>query len=448
MLNSREWASVISTGAAFVGVLVVPSMRTVLVQGVRDVARAFSWKIGVIFVVLFAWITGCVWLGWRLSLWDWGLAKDTIVITATLAIPMTFRITNANSGGAIVRRILTDTLGITALLAFYLNVKTFPLWIELLAQPLIAILLVLNAVATAKKEWTPTRKLTGALLVLIGLSSIVLTTFAILGDWNSLVWPELLRAFLLTIWLPALLFPLFYVGAFLMTVENILTRVSLGHTAERPRRRVELALLLGLHVRVKLAARFNGRYNGIAKVTTYRAATRFMRDFRAEVRRDDTAECARVNRLRTNTGKTGVDVDGSQLDRREFDVTKERLEWISVTQMGRYEGNGNRYWDDRDDLTDIMVDAKKHGLPDRHGFTVESTPDRQRWRAWRKLPSGWVLGMGGSGWRSEWVYSGPKAPSSWPGDTDLLWVDKMTSPDLPPDWAKNDNPIVKASDGL
>jgi len=41
-----------------------------------------------------------------------------------------------------------------------------------------------------------------------------------------------------------------------------------------------------------------------------------------------------------------------------------------------------------------MVDAKKHELPEQHGFVVQTSLDGQKWRAWRVLPSAWVLGMG------------------------------------------------------
>jgi hypothetical protein len=209
-----------------------------------------------------------------------------------------------------------------------------------------------------------------------------------------------------------------------------------------------LAILLGLRLRVKLAARFDGRYNNAASLTTYREARHFMRTFRADVRRDDAAERVRIESLRANAGVPGTDASGAQIDRREFHVTKERLRWISTTQMGRYSGNGDRYWSDADGLTDIIVDATRYGLAEHHGFVVETTADGQKWRAWRRLPSGWILGMGGTGWRSEWVFAGDTPPESWPGENDQRWTDNITNPDLPPDWERDDEPIVRTADTL
>lgn len=443
MFTNRELASLILMGLAIVGMLIWPSMRPVLLHGISNFLRCLHWKVLAVFLVLFAWIAGCLALGWLVGLWNWDLLKDTVIITLTFAIPMTFRIVNAQTGGAILRRMVIDTLSFAAFLTFYLNVEPFPLMVEVLIQAFTTLLVL---VAANSGEGTPVRKFATGLLAIVGIGAIVWTTVAIVNDSGLLVWPALLRSFLLTVWLPALLLPLFYVEAFLMTLEGVLPRLRLS-TTDRKRypKRVSLAVLLGLHFRVKLAARFNASYYGLADPQTYREARQFMRKFRADVCLQDAAERERVENLRVNMGKKGTDVDGAQLDRREFHVTKDRLDWISTTQMGRFEGNGGRYWDDNDGLTDLMVAAKKHELPEQHGFVVQTSLDGQKWRAWRVLPSAWVLGMGGSGWRSEWVYAGDEPPQSWPGDRDPLWVDKMSSPDLPPDWEKSDEPVLPAS---
>lgn len=443
MFTNRELASLILMGLAIVGMLIWPTMRPVLLHGISKTVRSLHWKVLAAFLVLFAWIAGCVALGWLVGLWNWDLLKDTVIITLTFAIPMTFRIVEAQTGGAILRRLVIDTLSFAAFLTFYLNVEPFPLIAEVLIQAFAGLLVL---IAATNGEGTPVRKFATGLLAIVGMGAIVWTTVVVAKDWGLLDWLALLRSFLITVWLPALLLPLFYVEAFVMTLGSILTRLRLFNIdRKRHPKRVSLAALLGLHFRVKLAARFNGSYYGLADLQTYREACQFMRRFRADVCLQDAAERERVENLKANAGKKGTDVDGAQLDRREFHATKDRLEWISTTQMGRFEGNGGRYWDDNDGLTDLMVDAKKHELPEQHGFVVQTSPDGQNWRAWRVLPSAWVLGMGGSGWRSEWVYAGDKPPQSWPGDTDPRWVDKMSSPVLPPDWEKSDEPVVPAS---
>lgn len=448
MVTTRESASLILLAIALIALLVWPATRDTVRQGFRSIVSAMHWKLVTSFLALICWIVLCLHLGSLASLWDVGLLKDSIIITLTFAIPMMFRIPKAETGGAIVRRLMLDSLGFVALLEFYVNVEPLPLVGELLLQVVVAALVMLNTVAATRPEWASVRKLTGGLLSVIGVGLILWTTAGVIRDRDTLDWIDLLRSFLLGVWLPALLLPFFYVVAFLMAAEMIFMRLhAVSRTTQLPVR-VQIAVFVGLRSSVKLASRFIGRYNQVAKLRSFRDASQFMRAFRREVHEQDDAERQRLAMLEVNTGLDGTDAFGAQLDRREFHETKERLRWISVCEMGRYEGNDHRYWSDADGLTDVIVDASKHGLPTEHGIAVETDPVAQRWRAWRVLPSGWVLAIGGSGWRSEWVYAGSARPISWPGDGDRQWVDTMTTPELPPDWNRSDAPVVSAAPGI
>ena len=84
----------------------------------------------------------------------------------------------------------------------------------------------------------------------------------------------------------------------------------------------------------------------------------------------------------------------------------------------------------------MLRPPSRYELPDDHGVVVETTPDRTRWRGWRTLPSGWVLGIGATDRTSEFLYAGPAPPSSWPGDGDV-WIDAARQ-EWPPDWDRND----------
>lgn len=270
MLNAREWATLILLALGAALLLTLPKTRAVVVAGIPGILKAFDWRVSPVFVLLMAWITACLALAWRVGLFDWSLVKDAAFITATLAIPMTFRIVNAQTGLVIVKRLTAETLGSTTLIAFYLNVAPFPLWAELVLQPTLALLFAMAAVAGTRTEWAPARKLITVLLGLAGIGALAWTTASIAHDWASMDWVAQLRSFLISLWLPALLLPLFYMEAFPMTAEVLLKRVSWVAPDRTLRRRVRLAIVLGLHFRVKLAARFTGRYNSVGRLSTYR----------------------------------------------------------------------------------------------------------------------------------------------------------------------------------
>ena len=186
-------------------------------------------------------------------------------------------------------------------------------------------------------------------------------------------------------------------------------------------------------LKLSLLSQFNGRYNGVADGGGFRDGLRRMRDFRADLKRRDSEEAERLASLERHGGQPGIDEDGLHIDRREFDVTKKRLDWIWTCQNGQYESQGDRDWDH---LTDLIVDADRHGLPSDHGFVVETAERGQVWRAWRRTPGGAVLGTGGAEHRSQYYVQGDTPPDGWPGRSPE-WVDAARA-EWPPDWNKND----------
>jgi hypothetical protein len=434
MLNNRELASLILLGIIVIICVTVPGVRRSLASGVARVARAlFVWPILVIFAGFLTWVSGWIALAAWAHLWEFGLLKDTMIIVVTLGFPLLFQTVTAKSGTEIFHKIRSETLSISAFLLFYVNLEPLPLWGELVLQPLAVFVQLLAITAGQRSEHRAVQRLASVTLVLIGTAMLAWSTGQIATNAGSYDLLLLAKTLGLSVWLPMVMFPYFYGVAFYATTESILRRVQrLGGEAQPFR--VRLAVFLGLRFSVKRASSFNGRYDNVARAATLVAARQGMRDFRADVRRRAEAESERLADLERYADVTGVDDNGAQLDRREFNVTKERLHWIWTTQIAYYEGNWNRFWDE---LTDMMVSADRHGLPEDHGFVTETTKDHQKWRTWRRLPSGWILGIGGTARGDKFLYEGADPPASWPPDPQH-WTDATTE-HSPSDWKRSDD---------
>jgi hypothetical protein len=430
VLTSREAASLVIVGVFVVAVALIPKLRRSVVPHTRPLLRrVFDWRLVVVCALVLAVAAISITLAWWIGLWEWSLLKDAIFITATVVLPMTFRSLAFPSGGSLASRLLKETLGLASLLTLYLDAAPLPLWGELLLQPLIIVLVMLQAFARADVKYTPARKVFDALLALIGLFLLGWTTTRLITVPPD--WLELLRSVLFNFWLPLTLFPFFYVFGFYARTETLRSRFRALKTPLRPR--VFLAVLIGTRLRLSLLARFSGRYNNVGRATEFRDALRRMAHFREDLERRDAEEAQRLAMLKVRAGALGVDADGCHLDRREFHETKSRLDWIWTCQNGQWERQGGRYWDH---LTDLIVDAEKHGLPAAHGFTVEVAQQGQVFRAWRQTPGGAVLGTGGRERRSQYYFQGDAPPERWPGESEE-WVNAATS-EWPPDWNRSD----------
>ena len=437
LLTNRELATAIWIMVIIAAAIAVPRARIFLAGPLQGVLTAVTRpKVLGVFGIFFVWCAFIICLATHLRVWNLSLLKDSIIIAAVVGIPRLFKSVGQNSGTVILRDVVWDVFRPTAILAFYLNLESLPLWAEIIAIPLFSSLAILHATTGKKLEWKQAQGCIGILLGVLGVGLLVWTVILTIQQLGQTDWMAALMGFALSIWLPLIMFPYLYAAAFYAASETDLTMLRFTNGAPK---RVQLAAFLGLHFSLKWAAAFRGNEYPVGRLKTFRDARQAMRNFRVGIKRDAQLDRERIQRLHDRVGLSGADADGVQLDRREFQVTKKILSWIAVTQMGRYENNGNRYWDD---LTDTMVDARKNCLPDDHGFVTQVTPDGQKWRTWRQLPNRWYLAMGGANdLRHDFYYQGDRPPIGWPLSDRGQWASDL-DPGLPTDWAYNDGSVM------
>lgn len=430
MLTTREVASLLLLAAFVVPIVAVPNMRRSVVPAVPPLLRAaLNPKLLLVYVLVVVVSAASTVVAWWLGLWSWSLIKDAVILTGAVALPMTFRSFGFKSGGELAHRLVRNTFSLAAIMAFYLGTAPLPLAGELLVQAIATGLVVFQAFSRTDAEYRLIEKSCDVLLGAIGVFLLIWTTAALVTPPPD--WPELVRSLLFSFWLPLSLLPFFYAFGFYAVTERVRAGFRAKFKPFTPR--LMLAFMIGTRLRLSLLAQFTGRYSGVADARGFRDGLRRMADFRADLRRRQDEENERAAVLKSNTGWPGLDEHGLHVDRREFDLTKKRLNWIWTCQNGQFERQGGRYWDH---LTDLIVDAERHDLPEDHGFVVETADAGQVWRSWRRGPGGAVLGAGGASHRSQFYFQGEQPPDGWPGSS-AEWVDAARN-DWPPDWNKDD----------
>lgn len=438
-LDNRVVAAVI----LFVGVSALffaflPTRGKVL-RSIWSILRAMaSWKILFPFVLLVGWAVLAVFVAFIFGVWDLSLLTESVIVIVIGGFGVLFTASKALTGKGLVSEIMSPAISVIAIVAFYIGLVPLALWVEIPFQALLLVVVLIQAFTSDNKDHKTIFQLVNGILVLTGIGLLVWTTFQLVANSAEYDWVLIMKGFVALVWIRVAMVPYLYVFAVVSATETIFARLR-GVNGTRPRRRVRLAIILGLHGSLKLANRFKGRYNDIGKVKTYKETRNAMKNFRNDVKSQQEREERRIIDLRDNAGKQGTDSSGAQFDRREYNETKHILDFIWMCQIGRYEGNGKRFWND---LTDAIVDIDSHrkALPKNHGFIVQTTKDRKKWRAWRVLPNGQVLGVGGTNKNNKYLHQGAKPPTSWP-PTKAEWFD-ADKENLPSDWKKADTPAT------
>lgn len=444
-LTTRELASVILL-AVFVGVLLaIPKIRRDVLPSFGGVAKAFFVpKILAVVAVYFGYTAAAVFAASRIGVWNLDLLKDTLIITFFVGFPVAMNAYKIRTGKALISKMIRETVGISVLLAFYLNIEPLPLWGELLVQPIITFFALMAFVGQREEKTKKVGGFFNVLTALIGIGLLIYTTVQIIQNWRTYDPAPLVGSLALSIWLPVLLIPLIYVFAFVMHCESIFTRLPFFNDKKKPKIRARLALLMGLRFSTRLASSFNGLWlRQIARAAGFRDGIRVMRDFRQSLRDEAEAEQRRLALLREFAGVDGVDENGLTLDRREFAETKNVLTDLFYMQMGWHR---NRLGHFKDDMLNILGDVTKKGLPTDHGIELRVRKDKQAWMGWRRTPGGWYFGVGGTkDLNDQWQYDGPTPPDSFPAEGSSSWTNATKTPSSA-EWAASDSAsVVSAS---
>jgi hypothetical protein len=420
-LTTRELASVVLLTCVAVTLLAIPNTRRGLVPGLREVAKAFF--VAKTLLVVFAYLlytAGIAALASSMGAWHFDLLKDTLIITFFVGFPIVMNASDIRTGETLIRKVIRDTVGVSVILAFYLNIEPLPLWGELLLQPSITFSVLMAAVAQREEKTKKTATFFNVLIAITGMGLFVYTTVQIALNWQSYDLSQLLSTFTLSIWLPVLLMPFVYVLAFVMHCEMILVRLPFFNDKKKSKLRARWALLAGLRFSTHLASSFNGIWlRRIAQARGFQEGLRVMQEFRKSLRAEAEAERQHLNRLRDFAGVDGDDEQGLRLDRREFAETKNVLTDLFYRQMGWYRNRLGRY---KGDMLDVLGDVPRKGLPADHSIELRVREDGQAWMAWRRTPCGWYFAVGGTkDLDAQWQYDGAEPPSRFPSSSKQNW---------------------------
>ncbi len=279
MLTNREIASLILIGVLLVFCIVKTDIRKSLVATIKVF---FSYQLVTINLVYLAYAAALVLLAWRLGDWDLRLLRDTVIVLLVVGYPMVFRANSVSDGKVLLRRTVRETMGISALVVFYVNLSSLPIVWEVVIQLIGVFAAMLAVVAKSQGQKSrPVAVLMNGVLIAIGLLLFVTTTINFVADWKTEGFGLILKTLCMTIWLPIALLPLVYVGAFLMQVQVIFVMLPSNNGHRKVGLGVKLALFFGLRGSVRLGAAFIGAWRTrVGEAANYRDARRVMNNFR------------------------------------------------------------------------------------------------------------------------------------------------------------------------
>ncbi|MDO8731912.1 MAG: hypothetical protein Q7L55_04975 [Actinomycetota bacterium] len=447
-ITNRECAWVILTCAFVAVVVLVPNLRRSVVPSLRRLLAALRSRAIICLLIYYvAYLATVLVLASRIGFWTMDQLKDTIVLAVAVGGPLLISVHKFGSGAAMIRRVLVNTLGAAAFLAFFVHLESLALWAEVVVQGVTAILILISVGVSMLPRYARTKQAVRAARILILVALFVYTTRTVITEWSASDWSAAAWSLALSVWLPFALLPFLYVSAFLVMASSALKMALFRDGQARHKPMTRLAGYYGFHFSLRLCNEFVSDWrSALGDTHGFREGIAVMKRFRHAVKTRDRNLEAYAKHMDATEGVSGFDRDGLLLDRHEFHITKERLDDIYWPARANYQDARRGY---NAEVLRLLPSLYADGLSDEVSLRISR--DRQSWMGWRQTPSGWHFGVGGTkNWQEQWQFDGPNPPSGFPQTKNdgwrevFEWKDRRPDP-RSPEWSKDDEPPVLAA---
>lgn len=195
-----------------------------------------------------------------LSFWKWQYLKDIVMWVLFAGVPICFNAVNTKEE-RYFRNIVIDNLKFTALVEFLFGTFTFSFIGELIVQPVILLLFLLQAVAEKEKECRAFKQFLDAVIAISGILLIYFTIKEAIISYIYLNVLDLLVSFLIPIVFSALYLPIAYLFAVYAKYQVLFVRMAFkSPKSKKLKRKHRWKILVACGLSYKEICRFEKEY--------------------------------------------------------------------------------------------------------------------------------------------------------------------------------------------
>lgn len=258
IFNNREIAIGIWAVVFFLWCLIKPTIRSSLVQ----IASAFfNIKILLPLGLMTTYIGFLIYGLYELELWTINQLKNTVLWSVSVAAVSLFRVTDIKNTSSYFKAAIKDNFKLIIVLEFIIAFYTFPLWVELIIIPVLALLGGVLAYSETDKKYSQVEGLLNALFAWFGLGLIFYVIFQISADIEKFAKLQTLTDFSL----PPILFMFYLPFIFLMNLyvnyENAFVRLQFVVKEPSLRAYAKRCAIKAFHFRIELLNRWTRNLN-------------------------------------------------------------------------------------------------------------------------------------------------------------------------------------------
>lgn len=256
LFTTREIAIFIYSALLLVYIIVRKKSKDILLPVLK---AACHMKIIIPFCAVIIFSAVIMWGCTYLPIWYWRYAKDIVFWTIFVGVPVCFNATNRQLEENYFKDILVDNLKLTALAEFITGTFTFSFIVELILQPALVLLMIMQSSLVEKTD--AVKKIIEGIVVATGLTIIVLTIKSMVESIGEIYFMDIVVGLTLPIMLSIIYLPIAYFFALCAKYEILFMRMGFKEPDNKKiRRKHRFEVIRCCQLSYKKVCRFLNEY--------------------------------------------------------------------------------------------------------------------------------------------------------------------------------------------
>lgn len=161
-----------------------------------------------------------------IPVWKWEYLKDVVTWVLFAGIPLCFNAVSQKDEEHYFRNIVTDNFKYTALSEFFLGIFTFPFFAELILQPILFFLFMMQSFLEGNEKDRKAKNMIDGVITIVGILILVFSIRQAVDTYRQLGAIDILVSFLIPIILSAVYVPVAYFFAIYAKYEVLFIRMG------------------------------------------------------------------------------------------------------------------------------------------------------------------------------------------------------------------------------
>lgn len=223
IFSTREIVSIIYLSIFIFCAILSKKVRISLLNLIKTACKP---KLIIPFILILSYACIIIVVLSKSTLWDLIYLKDIIIWVLFAGVPVCFNAVSHTVEENYFRHIITNNIKFAALVEFFTGTFTFSFLIELIMQPIITFIILLQTVSDTKEEYKAVSKLLNGIIAILGFVIIGFTIKTAINEYRQVDSIQTIISFCLPLFLSLLYLPFTHSFSVYAKYEILFLRMS------------------------------------------------------------------------------------------------------------------------------------------------------------------------------------------------------------------------------